>query len=321
LIILYHKDDEKEWLECKKELIRAFKMKDLNDAEWILGIRITRDRASRTIKLDHEIQINKTLDNFQMSDCKVVATPSEVRKLTKADCPSTQQQKDEMSKVPYKSLIGSLQYIALSTRPDIAYAVNQLSRFLSDPGHQHWIGGKRVLRYLKGTANMSLLYKDYDGSQSSKIEVFCDADRAGDVDDRKSTTGIVIKMNGCPIVWLSKKQSTVALSTAEAEYIAIASAVQEVIWINQYLSELKLIDKEVPIIRSDNQAAIQIASNDTLHSRSKHIDIRYHFIRQVIKEGGAKLIYVNTTERQADINTKSLDRSMFKRMRDKLLCV
>jgi hypothetical protein len=224
-----------------------------------------------------------------------------------------------MSLIPYKSLIGSLQYIALSTRPDISYAVNQLSRYLSNPGHQHWVSGKRVLRYLKGTARMSLLYKDHDGTQSSKLEVFCDADWAGDIDDRKSTTGIVIKLNGCPILWMSKKQSIVALSTAEAEYIAIATAVQEVVWINQYLSELGLIDKEVPVIRSDNQAAIQIASNDTLHSRSKHIDIRYHFIRQMIKQNQIKLVYVSTTEQEADINTKSLEVSTFKRMTDKLM--
>lgn len=217
------------------------------------------------------------------------------------------------------SLIGSLQYIALSTRPDIAYAVNQLSRFLSDPGQQHWLAGKRVLRYLKGTTKSSLLYKGYDQNRSSRIEVFCDADWAGDLDDRKSTTGIVVKLNGCPIVWLSKKQSIVALSTAEAEYIAIAMAVQEVIWINQYLSELNLKDSETPIIRSDNQAAIQIASNDTLHNRSKHIDIRYHFIRQIVREGGVIITYVGTKQQEADINTKGLSVSTFKQLRDKLM--
>src|SRR4029077_3593248 len=148
---------------------------------------------------------------------------------------------------------------------------------------------------------MNFLLKDYDKTQSTKIKVFCDADWAGDMDDRKSTTGIVAKLNGCPIVWLSKKQSTVALSTAEPEYIAIATAAQEVTWINQYLSELGLKDSEVPIIRSDNQAAIQIAGNDTLHNRSKHIDIRYHFIRQMVKEGGVIITYINTKQQEADI--------------------
>jgi len=224
-----------------------------------------------------------------------------------------------MSKIPYRSLVGSLQYIALSVRPDIAYSVNQLSRFLSNPGHEHWLGGKRVLKYLKGTAKMSLMYMNYDATQSTRVEVFCDADWAGDVDDRKSTTGIIIKVNGCTIMWLSKKQTTVALSTAEAEYIAIATAVQEVIWINQYLSEIGLIDKEVPVIRSDNQAAIQIASNDTLHSRSKHIDIRYHFIRQMIQQGQIKLTWISTKAQQADINTKNLSVSTYISLRKKLM--
>jgi hypothetical protein len=319
IIILYDKADESEWFEYKKGFMKTFKMKDLNDAEWILGIRITRDRIQRTIKLDHEVQINKTLKTFHMSECNPTSTPTEVRKVTKADCPTTQQERQEMSKIPYKSLIGALQYIALSTRPDIAYAVNQLSRFLSDPGNQHWLGGKRVLRYLKGTAKMSLLYKDYDKTQSTKIEAFCDADWAGDLDDRKSTTGIIVKLNGCPVLWLSKKQSTVALSTAEAEYIAIATVAQEVIWINQYLTELGMKDPETPILRSDNQAAIQITNNDTLHSRTKHIDIRYHFIRQVVKQGGVKLTYINTKEQEADINTKGLTVSTYKHLRDKLL--
>jgi hypothetical protein len=319
IIILYDKQDEKEWLEYKQQFMSKFKMKDLDNAEWILGVRITRNRILKTIKLDHEVQITKTLETYHMNQCNPAGTPTELKKLTKEDCPKTQQERQEMSKIPYKSLIGSLQYIALSTRPDIAYAVNQLSRFLSDPGQQHWLGGKRVLRYLKGTAKSSLLYKDHDGTQGTRVEVYCDADWAGDLDDRKSTTGIIIKLNGCPIIWLSKKQSIVALSTAEAEYIAIATAVQEVVWINQYLSELGLKASQVPIIRSDNQAAIQIASNDTFHNRSKHIDIRYHFIRQIVKKGGVVITYINTKQQEADINTKGLSVSIFKQLRDKLL--
>jgi hypothetical protein len=273
----------------------------------------------KTIRLDHEFQIKKTLETFRMSDCKASATPADVRKLTKADCPSTKQEQEEVSQQLYQSMVGSLQYIALSTRTDIAYAVNQLSRFLSNPGTAHWVAAKRVLRYLQGTAKMGLCFQDYNGNRSTSVEVFCDADWAGDIDDRKSTSGIIIKLNGCPVVWLSKKQTTVALSTAEAEYIALASAIQEMIWMNQYLSELQLKDPEVPLVRSDNQAAIQIATNDTLHTRSKHIDIRYHFIRQILKEGQMKLSYVSTREQEADINTKALDMSTFKYLRERLL--
>ena len=319
IIILYMKQDEEEWCGYKKQFMDKFKMKDLNDAEWILGIRITRDRNTRTIKLDHEIQINKSLETFRMSQCNPAPTPTEVRKLTMEDCPVTQEEKNEMAKVPYKSLIGSLQYIALSTRPDIAYAVNQLSRYLANPGPAHWQAGKRVLRYLKGTASECLLYKDYSGDKNTKIEVFCDADWAGDHDDRKSTTGIIIKLNGCPIVWLSKKQSIVALSTAEAEYIAISTALQELLWINQYLTEIEQKDTEVAVMKSDNQAAIQLATNDTYHSRSKHIDIRHHFIREIVRRGEVELRYVGTREQEADLNTKGLDANTFKRLRDRIV--
>jgi hypothetical protein len=319
IIIVYMKVDEQEWFDDKKAFMKMFKMKDLNDAEWILGIRITRDRLAQTIKLDHEIQINKSLKSFHMSECNPATSPTEVRKLTLQDCPTSKEEQDEMMKVPYKSLIGSLQYIALSTRPDIAYAVNQLSRYLSNPGQAHWQAGKRVLRYLKGTAKSSLVYKDYNGNRNTKIEIFCDADWAGDVDDRKSTTGIIIKLNGCVVIWLSKKQTTVALSTAEAEYIAIATALQELLWMNQYLTELSLKDAETPVLRSDNQAAIQIATNDTLHSRSKHIDIRYHFIRDVVRRGEVELIWISTKDQEADINTKGLDVTTYKRLRGRVV--
>jgi ribonuclease HI len=316
---MYSKIDEKEWLLNKRSFMNTFKMKDLNDAEWILGIRITRDRTTRTIKLDHEVQINKSLEAFHMNECNPASTPTEAKKLSYEDCPNTKEEKDEADKLPYKSIVGSLQYIALSTRPDIAYAVNQLSRYIANPGQSHWQAGKRVLRYLKGTAKSSLLYKDYDGNQNTRIEIFCDADWAGDTEDRKSTTGVIIKLNGCPIIWLSKKQSTVALSTAEAEYIAIATALQELLWINQYLTELNLKDNETAVLKSDNQAAIRIATNDTLHSRSKHIDIRYHFIREVVKRGEVELNWIGTKDQQADINTKGLDGNTFKGLRDRIM--
>jgi hypothetical protein len=121
------------------------------------------------------------------------------------------------------------------------------------------------------------------------------------------------------VIWLSKKQTTVALSTAEAEYIAIATALQELLWMNQYLTELSLKDAETPVLRSDNQAAIQIATNDTLHSRSKHIDIRYHFIRDVVRRGEVELIWISTKDQEADINTKGLDVTTYKRLRGRVV--
>jgi hypothetical protein len=316
IIIVYSIKDEKEWLKYKETFMNTYKMKDLGNAEWILGIRVTRNRKEKTIKLDHEVQINKTVKQFHMEHSNPAPTPAEAKKLSSDECPQTEQQRKEMINIPYRSIVGSLQYITLSTRPDISFAVNQLSRYIENPGHSHWTAGKRVLRYLKGTTNTGLLYKDYDQNGNTKIEIFCDADWGGDTADRKSTTGLLVKLNGCVITWLSKKQPTVALSTAEAEYIAIATALQELIWLNQLLEELQLKDKEVAVLKSDNQAAIAMSNNDVNHSRSKHIDIKYHFIREVLNNKQVELNWVNTKDQQADINTKALDGIGFKRLRD-----
>ena len=149
-------------------------------AEWILGIRVTRNRTEKTIKLDHEVQINKTVKQFHMENSNPALTPAEAKKLSCDDCPQTEEQRKEMINIPYRSIVGSLQYITLSTRPDVSFAVNQLSRYMENPGPSHWTAGKRVLRYLKGTANTGLLYKDYNQNNSTKIEIFCDADWGGD---------------------------------------------------------------------------------------------------------------------------------------------
>ena len=328
ILILFHKQDEAEWLSDKQKFMNEFKTKDMDDAEWILGIRVIRDRDRKIIKLDHEVQIDKTLSTFGMSDCNPVSIPYDKNKFSITQCPTTQEEKYSMEKIPYKSIVGALQYISLSIRPDISYIVNQLSRYLVNPGEIHWIAAKRVLRYLKGTKEMSLLFKDNSNDDADptmncnniNVEVFCDADFGGDIDDRKSTTGVIIKINNNTIIWFSKKQSTVSLSTAEAEYIAIATATQELLWINQYLIEIGYKEKNsIPIIRTDNQAAKQIASNDTLHSRSKHIDIRYHFIRQLVQEQQVKIEYISTKEQQGDINTKRLDVSSFRRLRNKIM--
>jgi len=254
-----------------------------------------------------------------MENSNPAPTPAEAKKLSSDDCPQTEEQRKEMINVPYRSIVGSLQYITLSTRPDISFAVNQLSRYMENPGQSHWTAGKRVLRYLKDTANTGLLYKDYSQNSSTKIEIFCDADWGGDTKDRKSTTGLLVKLNGCVITWLSKKQPTVALSTAEAEYIAIATALQELIWLNQLLEELQLKDNEVAIVKSDNQSAIAMSNNDVNHSRSKHIDIKYHFIREVLNTRQVELHWVSTKDQQADINTKVLDGCGYKRLRDKIM--
>jgi hypothetical protein len=172
-----------------------YKMKDLGDVNWILGMKLTRDRARGVLTLDQSLYLNKVLDRYGMSDSKPVSTPETVgAKLSINDCPSSDEEKENMRDVPYMSAVGSLLYAALGTRPDIAHAVNVASKFMSNPGQSHWLAVKRIMRYIKGTINQSLTFTAKDGIVNDKlnVNVYSDADWAGDLDDRRSTTGYVV---------------------------------------------------------------------------------------------------------------------------------
>ena len=221
----------------------------------------------------------------------------------------------------YGSLIGALLYLSLSTRPDITQAVVRLSRHLKDPSLLHWTAAKRVLRYAKGTASMGLTF---GGSASSSQQVclgpvYCDADWAQDPADRRSTTGYITKINGGTVSWASKKQTTIALSSAEAEYMAAGAAVQEILWLRTLLSELGWRQEAATVLLCDNQAAIALASDDVHHARTKHIDVRHHFIREHAAAGAVKLEWVSTKEQQADILTKPLHTLPFTHLRSQVM--
>ena len=225
----------------------------------------------------------------------------------------------EMKQLPYESLVGSILYLSLCTRPDISFSVNQVSRFMKNPCKKHWIVYKRILRYLKSTAALGLNYQDNTNDSSITLTGYCDADWAGDVDDRKSTTGYAIKINDCLINWISKKQSTVSLSSAEAEYMSISAAIQEMKWARNLLTELNLLSSETPTLYCDNQSAITISENDKFHNRTKHIDISHHFIREAIKNKEVELKWIESKGQEADILTKPLSRSQFVDLRSKLM--
>ena len=177
-----------------------------------------------------------------------------------------------MANVPYASAIGSLMYAMVCTRPDLAYAVGLLSRFQSDPGIPHWNAVKRVLRYLVGTTNYTLCY----GGSDLRLQGYTDADWAGDLDERKSTSAFVFVLNGGAISWRSKKQEMIALSTMEAEYIAAAAAVQEAVWLRSLLISLEVVPHaDDPItLHSDSMSAIDYSKDSKFHGRTKHIEIK-----------------------------------------------
>ncbi|RWR98966.1 RxLR effector candidate protein-like protein, partial [Dinothrombium tinctorium] len=207
-------------------------------------------------------------------------------------------------------------YAVVSTRPDITQAVGVLSRFVNDPKMKHWRSAKRVLRYLKGTINTKLRL----GGKQSKINLYgyVDADWAGDQSDRRSTSGFVYTICGSVISWISRKQQTVALSTTESEYIAAAAAVQESIWLRALLKELGYDQTAPTVLYEDNQSCIAITKNPKLHSRTKHIDIKYHFVREKVESGEVRFEYCESKCMLADIMTKAIPGPQFEVLRDKL---
>ena len=293
--------------KLKHELSKCFAMKDLGAANQILGIRILRDRKVGKLWLSQENYIEKVLQRFHMEMAKPVSTPlASHMRLSVSQCPSTEEEKKDMENVPYSSAVGSLMYAMVCTRPDIAHAVSTVSRFLSRPGREHWKAVKWILRYLRGTSDMKLCF----GCDDLTLRGFTDADMAGDVDTRKSTSGYVIIFAGGAISWQSRLQKCVALSTTEAEFIAATEAYKEMLWLKKFLLELGYAQEKYELM-CDNQSVIHLGKHPTFHSKSKHIDVRYHWLRDVLDEKSICLEKVHTDENGADMLTKCVPRWKF----------
>jgi hypothetical protein len=200
-------------------------------------------------------------------------------------------------------------FAAVVTRPDIMCAASTLSQFLKNPSSKHLAAAKRVLRYFQDTLKMGIKYRP----PPTHLSGFSDADWAGDINTRRSKTGYVVMLNNGAIAWRSQLQTTVALSTMEAEYMAVAEAIKELKWLRQFLTELGHKEEASTILQTDNQGAIALAKNPVHHSRAKHIDIRYHFIRDAVQDHTIWLQYVPTADMTADSLTKALGRQKHER--------
>jgi hypothetical protein len=198
-------------------------------------------------------------------------------------------------------------YLSVCTRPDISYVTGSLARFMSSPTTVHWQVAKGVLRYLAGTPDKGIIFGD---SGNLELTGYCDADYAGDIDTRRSTTGYVFTLNGAAISWQSKRQPTVAASTTEAEYMAAAAAVKEGLWLRKLLSDFGLIFRSVNIF-ADNQSAIKILRNPISSLRSKHIDVIHHFARERVMRNEVAFCYIPTSLMIADALTKALSGDKF----------
>ncbi|MCO5598123.1 hypothetical protein L7F22_052215 [Adiantum nelumboides] len=212
----------------------------------------------------------------------------------------------EMAKIPYASAVGSLMYAMVATRPDIAFAVGVVSRYMSNPGKKHWEAVKCILRYLKGTKDLCICF----GKSETSMHGFTDADFAGHPDCRKSTSGYVFTFTGGAVSWISKLQKCVALSTTEAEYVAATEASKEALWLMRLVEELG-IKSQVPVVHCDSQSAIMLARNPVFHAKPKHIEVKYHFIRSMLDDKSITLVKVHTDDNPANLLTKSLPAERF----------
>ncbi|OJT04063.1 Copia protein [Trametes pubescens] len=230
----------------------------------------------------------------------------------------------EMRDIPYQAAIGTLMYAALGTRPDISYAVQALSQFSSRPGPAHWTAVKRVFRYLKGTLDYGMTYGRKGETHARayyrnlRLEGYSDADWGANPVDRKSISGYAFLIGSGVIAWSSKKQAVVALSSTEAEYMAISYAARHAIWMRTLLAELTFAQEQATKLNADNQSAIALSKDSVHHARSKHIDIRHHFIRECIESDTIALAYVPTDDNVADLFTKALARERFHMLRRQL---
>ena len=210
----------------------------------------------------------------------------------------------------YQSLIGALLWLSTATRPDIAYATNQLARYLTNPGHSHFVAAKRVLRYLKGTQELGLRYSrsEFNGNV---LTAYCDSDFAGDPDDRRSVTGYIMFLNGGPVVWSSKRQPIVSVSSSEAEFYAASLASLDVLFYRRLLADLGFEQTSPTIMWEDNAACIYMSQKEGILNSAKHIDLRVHRIRELVRDRVVVLTKVATLDQVADAFTKSLNPQLF----------
>jgi len=290
--------------KLKAQLNKEFEMKDLGEAKKILGMEIIRDRKRGRLCLTQRTYLKKVLQRFGTNEkSKPVSTPLAPHfKLSASLSPKSAAEQEYMSKVPYAKAVGSLMYAMVCTRPDISQAVGIVSRYMHDPGKEHWQAVKWILRYILNTVDVGLVF-ERDEKVGNYIVGYCDSDYAGDMDKRRSTTGYVFTLANAPVSWKSTLQSTVALSTTEAEYMAVTEAVKEAIWLYGLLDELGIGHKYIKV-HCDSQSAIHLAKNQVYHARTKHIDVRYHFVREILEEGEIQIQKIPTTENPADMMTK-----------------
>jgi len=309
-----------------------FKVKDLGEMKKILGIRITRNRPERTLRMDQTHYLEEVLKRLQMRADKHNPTEFPMNGYDSLRPAGPQDQR--ISQRDYQHAIGSLMYAAIHTRPDISFAIGRLSQYLSDPAKHHGHALKALLRYVRSTVDLGIVYGI---SGSSNLIGYSDSDYASDKLDRKSILGYCYMLGEGPVSWISRKQKSVATSTTEAEYMALSTCAKEGLWITQLLKDMKMnkylgdnkhrVDiKENSVheisspiqLMGDNQAALTLVKDAHIHERSKHIDVAYHHVRDLHTKNQIRVSFVPSQDMIADGFTKPLPKQSFKRFVDQL---
>jgi transposase InsO family protein len=288
--------------ECLKKIEARYPLVETGD-RWALGFELAHDRIAGTVTMSQSAYIDTLAARFNLTAANPLSIPLDPH-TNLFNASVSEDEREVMRTKPYARLIGSLMYAAVATRPDIAYAVSTLARFMSDPAMVHWEAAKRVLRYLIGTKSLALTF----GLDRSGFVAYSDSDWASQP-HRHSISGAAYLYDGAAIAWSSRKQSIIALSSTEAEYIAASNAAREIVWFDHLASELDH-QFSLPVdLRMDNQGAIALAQNGLMNARNKHIDIHYHFIRDSIDNNLISLQYTPTNDMVADALTKALPRA------------
>jgi hypothetical protein len=302
--------DKQAMNQVIEQLSNEFKVTNLGDIKYYLGMEIKRDRTRRTITLNQRAYIEKILDKYGYSrHGRIVKTPMITgQRLEPFDGIASEESKQE-----FAAQLGSVMYAMTTTRLDIAFAVSSLAQHTKNPGPEHWKALQRVFFYLRSTIDYCITL----GGVGNQIELagYTDASFAEDPSTRRSTGAFIFTLNGGPISWTSKRQPTVALSTTEAEYMALCQAIREASWLRQLLTELGAYQGNGPIkVHVDNKSAIALGKNPEFHKRSKHIDVQYHYVQEQVQNGRIITPYLPTAHMIADGLTKALSPELHQRL-------
>jgi hypothetical protein len=260
------------------------------------------------------------LERFSMVNCSISSLPAlDSAKLCKSQCPSSEEERLNMTKIPYRELIGSLIFAAITIIPEISAAVSKLSEFMNNPGIIHWREAKRVLMYLKGIKTVKFTYyRNNDVNDRYTLHGYVDADWAANHDNRRSRAGYLFKLGRCLINWASVMEPVVALSSAESELMAATLAAKQCVYIRDILEFLGYKQNKPTIMFEDNSACIKLSKNPEFHKRTKHIDIKYFFIREKFLSNEIILVKINTKDNIADLFTKPLAVKLFNSLVSKM---